>query len=81
MMDVGIWNFHGADDNVVPTLASQEMDAAMIIAGHTNWTYSEYPGVGHAVTEPAWGETNLIHPYILYPSHLLKKESQEENFN
>ncbi|MEP4077278.1 alpha/beta hydrolase-fold protein [Haloferula sp.] len=60
LTDVAIWNFHGADDTVVPTLASQEMDAAMITAGHTNWTYTEYPGVGHAVTGPAWAEETLI---------------------
>ncbi|MBT3193850.1 MAG: hypothetical protein HN341_15000 [Verrucomicrobia bacterium] len=60
LLDVAIWNFHGADDTIVPTLASQEMDAALIAAGHSNYIYSEYPGVGHAVTGPAWAEEDLI---------------------
>lgn len=63
LLNVPIWNFHGAIDNVVATQGSRDMDAAMIAAGHRNWTYTEYPGVGHAVTGPAWDEVTLI-PWI-----------------
>jgi predicted esterase len=70
LLKVGIWNFHGADDAIVPTSASQEMDAALIAAGHANYIYSEYPGVGHAVTGPAWAEENLI-PWIFQQKRTL----------
>lgn len=63
MMNVAIWSFHGALDTVVPVEGDREMAAALTAAGHTNWTYTEYPDAGHAVTVPAWGNTNLI-PWI-----------------
>ena len=63
---VPIWNFHGAADNVVATQGSRDMDAAMIAIGNSNWTYTEFPGVGHAVTEPAWAElTGDVPPLTL----------------
>ena len=46
MLNMGIWSFHGGLDTVVPVAADREMDAAMIAAGHTNWTYTEYPDAG-----------------------------------
>jgi predicted peptidase len=63
LLNVAIWNFYGSADTVVPTSASREMDAALKKAGHPNYIYSEYPGVGHAVTKWAWDETNII-PWI-----------------
>ena len=63
MKNVAIWMFHGARDKVVPVSADREMAEALKAAEHSNWTYTEYPKAGHAVTIPAWADKKLI-PWI-----------------
>lgn len=63
LKEIPIWCFHGDKDTVVPTAASREMDEAMKAAGHKYWIYTEYPGVGHGSSKPAWAEKDLI-PWI-----------------
>ena len=60
LVHLPIWCFHGALDTIVPTAASREMDKAMKQAGSKNWIYTEYPGVKHGSSGPAWQEKDLI---------------------
>lgn len=62
LVSVPIWNFHGNDDNVVSYLGSRAMHDAMVAVAHPNWTYTEFDGVGHAVTTPAWANP-ITDPY------------------
>ncbi|NWK54536.1 prolyl oligopeptidase family serine peptidase [Verrucomicrobiaceae bacterium N1E253] len=62
LVGVPIWNFHGNSDTVVSYLGSRAMHDAMLAAGHPNWTYTEFDGVGHAVTTPAWANP-ITAPY------------------
>jgi predicted peptidase len=52
------WIFHGAADDVIPVDQSRRMVKALK-AHHGNARYTEYPGVGHAVWDRAYGEPEL----------------------
>ena len=60
---LAIWCFHGDKDTVVPFSASREMDKQMKKIGNKNWIYTEFSGVGHAASKPAWRTKSLI-PWI-----------------
>jgi predicted peptidase len=53
-----IWIFHGAKDDVVPTVQAQRLVKAMRDAG-TDVKYTEYPDVGHGAWEPAYADEEL----------------------
>ncbi len=53
-----IWIFHGAKDDVVPTIQAQRLVKAMRHAG-TDVKYTEYPDVGHGAWEPAYANPEL----------------------
>ncbi len=56
---IPIWTFHGADDNVVHTIRSQSIVAALRkIDGRIR--YTEYPKVGHNSWTPAFAEPELL---------------------
>jgi predicted peptidase len=53
-----IWIFHGAKDDVVPTVQSRKLVQAMRDAG-TDVKYTEYPDIGHGAWEPAYADEEL----------------------
>jgi predicted peptidase len=53
-----VWIFHGAKDDVVPTVQSRKLAQAMRDAG-TDVKYTEYPDVGHGAWEPAYADEEL----------------------
>lgn len=53
LKDLPIWNFHGAQDDVVPVELSRDMIEAIRIAGGTPG-YTEYPHVDHFSWIPAY---------------------------
>jgi predicted peptidase len=53
-----IWIFHGAKDDVVPTVQSRNLVQAMRDAG-TDVKYTEYPDVGHGAWDPAYADEEL----------------------
>ena len=52
------WIFHGADDTVIPPSESRRMADAMRAAGNEA-RFTEFPGVGHAAWDPAYGSAEL----------------------
>lgn len=60
---IPIWNFHGADDDVVPVQASRDMYAALTQVGG-NIKYTEYPGVGHNSYKVAWRTETELLPWL-----------------
>jgi len=54
-----IWNFHGADDRVVPPSRSRNMIAALKEAG-AKPRYTEYPDCGHNCWDRAAAEPELL---------------------
>jgi predicted peptidase len=55
-----VWMFHGAADDVISANESRSMFAAIKNAGGRA-RYTEYPGVGHACWDLAYGDHNLVH--------------------
>jgi predicted peptidase len=55
---VPVWIFHGAKDDVVPTIQAQKLVKAMRDAG-TDVKYTEYPDIGHGAWEPAYADEAL----------------------
>ncbi len=53
-----IWIFHGAKDDVVPTIQSRTLVQAMRDSG-TDVKYTEYPDIGHGAWEPAYADEEL----------------------
>ena len=54
-----VWIFHGSDDDTVPVVESQRMNAAMkALGGEVH--YTEYPGVGHESWNKAYAEPDLF---------------------
>ncbi|HEV7704706.1 MAG TPA: prolyl oligopeptidase family serine peptidase [Gemmatimonadaceae bacterium] len=53
-----IWIFHGAKDDVVPTVQSRKLVQAMRDVG-TDVKYTEYPDVGHGAWDPAYADEEL----------------------
>src|SRR5947209_16684639 len=56
--DIPTWDFHGADDNIVPVWASQEMIQAIKDAGGSP-IYSELPGQGHEIWDPLYDKSDI----------------------
>jgi predicted peptidase len=56
---VPVWVFHGGADDVVKTVRSRNMVAALKAAGGTP-KYTEYAGVGHGCWDQAYGEAELF---------------------
>lgn len=56
---VPVWVFHGGNDDVVKTVRSRNIVAALKAAGGAP-KYTEYPGVGHGSWDRAYGETDLF---------------------
>ncbi len=54
-----IWIFHGAKDDVVPTVQAQKLVKAMRDAG-TDVKYTEYPDVGHDSWDLAYADADLV---------------------
>jgi predicted peptidase len=60
-----IWDFHGADDNLIPVAGSQLMIQALRSAGG-HPCYTQYPGALHVIWDQVYGlQSNLSNP--LYP--------------
>jgi len=72
LMDLPIWNFHGALDDVVPPELSRDMIDAIREAGGTPG-YTEYPHVDHFSWIPAYEDRFALE--WLFDQ---KKESREE---
>ena len=53
-----VWIFHGGQDDVVPTVQSRELVAAMKSAGGSPH-YTEYADLGHGAWDRAFGDENL----------------------
>ena len=53
-----IWIFHGAKDDVVPTVQARKLVQAMRDAG-SDVKYTEYPDVGHGAWDPAYADPEL----------------------
>ncbi len=58
-----IWNFQGALDGSPAPSTSQQVRDAMLAAGG-NYTYTEYPDLGHGTWDRAWAEPDFF-PYAL----------------
>ena len=71
--DVPMWIFHGEKDAVVPPEPNRELYKALMTAGATDITYSEYPGVGHDSWNNAFAEPKLL-PWVFSHKKKLKKK-------
>jgi predicted esterase len=58
IVDLPIWIFHGANDQLIPTRHSREMVEALKKVGGKP-IYTEYAGVGHGSWAPAYAEAKL----------------------
>jgi predicted peptidase len=56
--DLPVWIFHGAQDDVVPTVQSRNLVAAMSAAGSSP-RYTEYADLGHGAWDRAYGDAEL----------------------
>jgi predicted peptidase len=56
---IPVWVFHGGADDVVKTVRSRNIVAALKAAGGSP-RYTEYPGVGHGSWDQAYGEPELF---------------------
>ncbi|MBI3854959.1 MAG: prolyl oligopeptidase family serine peptidase [Planctomycetes bacterium] len=56
---VPVWVFHGGADDVVKTVRSRNIVAALKAAGGSP-RYTEFPGVGHGCWDQAYGEADLL---------------------
>ncbi len=54
-----VWLAHGADDPVIPAHESREMARALASCGAMHLHHVEYPGIGHAVWDTAYGDPAL----------------------
>lgn len=63
LVDIPIWTFHGAIDNVVPVTGTREMVDAIKSAGGKNIKYTEYPDRGHGCWYTVW-ETPLVYKWL-----------------
>jgi predicted peptidase len=63
-----VWDFHGADDPIVPVSESRQMVAALRAVKGNRVIYSEFKGVGHNVWMKALNEPKLL-PW-LFEQHL-----------
>jgi len=59
IVKVPVWVFHGGADDVVKTVRSRNIVAALKAAGGMP-KYTEYPGVGHGCWDQAYGEAELF---------------------
>lgn len=59
LVDLPIWNFHGAKDAVVPPQLSRDMIQAIRIAGGSPG-YTEYPDTDHFSWIPAYADTHVL---------------------
>jgi len=59
LVDMPIWNFHGAKDNVVPPRLSRDMIQAIRIAGGSPG-YTEYPDTDHFSWIPAYADAHVL---------------------
>lgn len=59
LVDMPIWNFHGANDNVVPAELSRDMIQAIRIAGGSPG-YTEYPDTDHFSWIPAYADAHVL---------------------
>jgi predicted peptidase len=69
---VPVWIFHGADDEIVPVVESQRMQAAMKEVG-AEVHYTEYPGVKHVSWDRAYDDPKLF-PWLLSKSLPIKSK-------
>lgn len=54
-----VWLFHGADDRIVPVTHSRLLKLAFDRCERQRVRYTEYPGLGHASWDAAYGELTL----------------------
>jgi predicted peptidase len=59
LVDVPLWCFHGARDDIVPPQYSREMVDALRVAGG-NPIYTEFPNVRHDSWTPAYRESDCL---------------------
>lgn len=59
LVDLPIWNFHGAKDAVVPAHLSRDMIQAIRIAGGSPG-YTEYPDTDHFSWIPAYADAHVL---------------------
>jgi len=59
LLDIPIWAFHGALDDVVPAELNRDMAEAMQAMGG-NVKYTEYPEEGHGIAERVYSEPALF---------------------
>ncbi|MFZ6025451.1 MAG: serine aminopeptidase domain-containing protein [Bacteroidota bacterium] len=71
--EVPMWIFHGEKDPVVSPEPNRELYKALMTAGATDVTYSEYPGVGHDSWTNAFAEPKLL-PWVFSHKKKLKKK-------
>lgn len=60
LVNLPIWAFHGAKDNVVLPESSRTMVKAIEKAGSSQIKYTEYPGIKHNSWEEAYREEDLF---------------------
>lgn len=73
--ELPVWNFHGAQDPIVPLAASEQMIYALEDCG-TDVRFTVYPEVGHDAWEPAYNNPEL---YSWFLQH--KRPRDWEEFN
>lgn len=71
--DVPMWIFHGEKDPVVSPEPNRELYKALMTAGATDITYSEYPGIAHDSWNNAFAEPKLL-PWLFSHKKKLKKK-------
>ncbi len=67
LMDMPIWAFHGADDDVVPVEYTRNFVQKLKEAGSVKIKYTEYPGVKHNSWVKAYDDPEL--PKWLFSQH------------
>lgn len=67
LVNMPIWAFHGAEDDVVPVECSRDFVQKLKEAGNTKVLYTEYPGVKHNSWVKAYDDPEL--PKWLFSQH------------
>ena len=74
--NVPMWIFHGEKDLVVSPEPNRELYKALMTAGATDITYSEYAGVGHNSWTNAFAEPKLL-PWVFSQKKKPRKNNEK----
>lgn len=64
LVDMPVWIFHGARDDVVPPTQSRAIHAALLQAGASDARHTEFPDTDHNSWDAAYGDTPELWPWL-----------------